>query len=375
MNKKLRYIICGLLVCVIVLAGCGSSATALDYGDAESFEAALNAGENLEGKTVRFYASELHPDSAMGYNVWAGEHLNFISARNPDIKAGDTVDVKATEITSTMGSWFIKYEKIGNAIIGDNTITAGATPSDTTGVADGTEEATTQANDSNKELKTSADLNEEEEKKETTAPTDVEAELDKIEAVDAGIEVFDQSYGGKRVSAYMAIKNNSNINLRFSDMRFEYVDNDGNLLSVDDMLTCIPEAIKPGQVGYIYSYYHDIEDVDLSNGISFQPDGKTMEAEKFYEIDVSDESFSVGSFMDIKVIGRGANNTSDSHSFAKPGAVFFDSNDNVMGFCYGLESFDAGQTKAFEIQGDLLSADYNPQNVSRVEVYIQGNEW
>lgn len=107
MNKKNRYIISGLLVCVLMLAGCGSATTALDYGDAESFEAALNAGENLEGKTVRFYASELHPDSAMGYNVWAGEHLNFISARNPDIKAGETVDVKATEITSSMGSWFI----------------------------------------------------------------------------------------------------------------------------------------------------------------------------------------------------------------------------------------------------------------------------
>lgn len=363
------------MVCVLMLAGCGSSATTLDYGDAESFEAALNAGENLEGKTVRFYASELHPDSAMGYNVWAGEHLNFISARNPDIKAGDIVDVKATEITSTMGSWFIKYEKIGDAVIGDNTITAGAKSSDTTDVAGSKEEATTQTDDSDKELKTSADLSEKAEKKETTATTDVEAELDKIEAVDAGIEVFDQSYGGKRVSAYMAIKNNSSINLRFSDMRFEYVDDDGNLLSVDDMLTCIPEAIKPGQVGYIYSYYHDIEDVDLSNGISFQPDGKTMEAEKFYEVEVSDESFSVGSFMDIKVIGRGTNSTSDSHAFAKPGAVFFDSDDNVMGFCYGLESFDAGQTKAFEIQGDLLSADYNPQNVSRVEVYIQGNEW
>ncbi|MBO5624133.1 MAG: hypothetical protein J5959_21175 [Butyrivibrio sp.] len=375
MNKKIRSITCMLMIALLMLTGCGGASTVLDYGDAESFEAALNAGENLEGKTVRFYASELHPDSAMGYNVWAGEHLNFISARNPDIKEGDTVDVKATEITSSLGSWFIKYEKIGNATVGDNTITAGIQPTEKAEVSNTNEDEATQADNSDKELKTSAEISEKEENKKADASTDVEAELDKIEAVDAGIEVFDQSYGGKRVSAYMAIKNNSSINIRFSDMRFEYVDNDGKLLSVDDMLTCIPEAIKPGQVGYIYSYYHDIEDVDLSNGISFQPDGKTMEAEKFYEIEVSDESFSVGSYMDIKVIGRGANNTSDSHSFAKPGAIFFDSNDKVMGFCYGLESFDAGQTKAFEIQGDLLSGDYNPKNVSRVEVYIQGNEW
>ena len=122
MNRIKTLIIIGMLI--LAVTGCGSASVELDYGDAESFEAALNAGENLEGKTVRFLAGELHPDSAMGYNVWAGEHLNFISARNPDIKTGDNVDVKATEITSSLGSWFIKYEKISNGTIGDSTITA-----------------------------------------------------------------------------------------------------------------------------------------------------------------------------------------------------------------------------------------------------------
>lgn len=96
----------------------------IDYADAESFEMALNAGENLEGKIVQFEALELHPDSAMGYNVWAGEHLNFISSRNPDIKAGDLVVVKCEVIESLMGSWYIKYEKVDNAVIADSTISA-----------------------------------------------------------------------------------------------------------------------------------------------------------------------------------------------------------------------------------------------------------
>ena len=43
----------------------------IDYADAESFEAVLNEGEDLEGKIVQFEALELHPDSAVGYNVWA----------------------------------------------------------------------------------------------------------------------------------------------------------------------------------------------------------------------------------------------------------------------------------------------------------------
>ncbi len=86
--------------------------TAVDFADAESFESALNAGENLEGKVVTFVARELHPDSLKGYNVWAGEHLNFVSSRNPDIKAGDTVTVKANTIESFSGSWIIYYDKI-----------------------------------------------------------------------------------------------------------------------------------------------------------------------------------------------------------------------------------------------------------------------
>ena len=74
----------------------------IDYGDAESFEAALNEGENLEGKVVRFVAGELHPQSKLGYNVWAGEHLNFVSSRNPDIQEGDTVTVRITSIENLL---------------------------------------------------------------------------------------------------------------------------------------------------------------------------------------------------------------------------------------------------------------------------------
>lgn len=128
MSRRIHKIMGMVMALVLSLALCacgGVSKVSIDYGDAESFEAALNAGENLEGKVVQFKALELHPDSAAGYNVWAGEHLNFISSRNPDIKAGDTVVVRTTEITSSLGSWFIKYEKVGNAEVTDATITAG----------------------------------------------------------------------------------------------------------------------------------------------------------------------------------------------------------------------------------------------------------
>ena len=95
----------------------------IDYGDAESFEAALNEGENLENKVVRFIAGDIHPDSTFGYNVWAGEHLNFVSSRNPDIRTCNIVTVRISTIENFLGSWIISYEKVDNAVIGEDTIT------------------------------------------------------------------------------------------------------------------------------------------------------------------------------------------------------------------------------------------------------------
>lgn len=126
MQRKLEKLASAILSVVLVFALCACTAaapkTVIDYEDAGSFEAALNRGENLEGKVVQFQAMELHPQSAYGYNIWAGEHLNFVSEKNPDAKAGDTLTVRATSIESILGSWIIHYEKVENAVIGENTI-------------------------------------------------------------------------------------------------------------------------------------------------------------------------------------------------------------------------------------------------------------
>ncbi len=123
---KNKTIICVMLVLLISigLIGCGATASkvSIDYGNAESSEAALNAGENLEGKIVQFTATEFKPDSAFGYDIWAGEHLNFVSSSHPDVKVGDTVVVKAKKIESVIGSWIITYEKVDNAEITESTI-------------------------------------------------------------------------------------------------------------------------------------------------------------------------------------------------------------------------------------------------------------
>ena len=97
-----------LITCICTACGSGK----VDYEREEDFEAALNAGEDLTGKTVTFTVLEVHPSSAFGYNLYAGEHLNFVSSKNPGVKQGDTITVKVKEVNSILGSWIISYTKV-----------------------------------------------------------------------------------------------------------------------------------------------------------------------------------------------------------------------------------------------------------------------
>jgi len=100
-----------LLVCLLV-AGCGNKEKKVDYPNVTDFETALNNGEDLTGKTVTFTVQEYVPNSAFGYNLQAGEHLNFCSSKNPGVKEGDTLTVKVTSVSSVLGSYIVEYKVV-----------------------------------------------------------------------------------------------------------------------------------------------------------------------------------------------------------------------------------------------------------------------
>lgn len=82
----------------------------IDFETAESFEAAINDGEDILGKVVKFTVSSIHPDSALGYTLWAGEHLNFVGEVAEDVGEGDTVIAVVNSIQDVVGSWAIGYD-------------------------------------------------------------------------------------------------------------------------------------------------------------------------------------------------------------------------------------------------------------------------
>lgn len=93
----------------------------IDYGDAKAFEQALNNRENVDGKIVKFKVESFRQPLA-GYNLWAGEHLNFVSYRNPGVSTGDIIVIKVKRVQEIDGKWRIWYKKVKNGKETDNTI-------------------------------------------------------------------------------------------------------------------------------------------------------------------------------------------------------------------------------------------------------------
>lgn len=107
MGKKIISIVLITFMCLALVA-CGGASQKADYNDDKSFEAALNNGENVEGKIVSFEAVEVVPDSAMGYNIWGGEHLNFVPRESVDAKVGETITLRVIAVEKYNNvSWLI----------------------------------------------------------------------------------------------------------------------------------------------------------------------------------------------------------------------------------------------------------------------------
>ena len=258
-----------------------------------------------------------------------------------------------------------KVSADSSAITKEETTTPGAFETDTEDVGQETENAVENVAE-----------NVAEDIAENTAEITAEStqEQSPLEVVDSKIVTFKDYFGNPSVSAYVALKNNTDYCIGVNSPRMDYQDNDGKLIATDQFANCIPEVAKPGQVFYLYSYHFSIADVDISNGLNYRPDGKTYEAKNYFEVELSDVSFKTGGAFDVSIIGRGTNST-DKNLYGEPGAVFYDSDNNVVGFCYGLESFDAGQTKSFEISGSMISEEYDPSIVDHVDVFMQGNTY
>ncbi|KRL99744.1 hypothetical protein [Liquorilactobacillus satsumensis] len=106
--KKIRMVFI-VLLSVLFLVSCGTAKKA-DYTTVQA-EQALNKGKSIDGKTVKIKVDKLVPNSAFGYNIETGKHLNFVSSENPKVKKGQSIIVKVKKVESSLGSYIITYSK------------------------------------------------------------------------------------------------------------------------------------------------------------------------------------------------------------------------------------------------------------------------
>lgn len=105
----MRKLLVVLLLSVGMLVACEEEVLVADY-TIEEFEEALNNNVIVNGKTVELVIEDIAPNSKLGHNLQAGEHLNFVSIENPGYEIGDTVIVTIVDVGNIFGSYIIAYE-------------------------------------------------------------------------------------------------------------------------------------------------------------------------------------------------------------------------------------------------------------------------
>lgn len=115
------------IILMMSLVACGNDINPLDslnpeqvtvdFENEKDFEAALNADFDVIGKVVTFTVDKIAPDSAFGFNLQTGEHLNFCSEEPQDVEEGDTLTVRVTEVDTFLISYIISYERIKDSDI------------------------------------------------------------------------------------------------------------------------------------------------------------------------------------------------------------------------------------------------------------------
>lgn len=103
----MRKLMLVLAMSVAFLFGC-EEMVEYDY-DTESFEQALMNGEDVTGAIVFIKVKEVEEGGAFGYNMKAGENLNFVSSVKPTVEAGGTALIEVERYGNVFGSFIITY--------------------------------------------------------------------------------------------------------------------------------------------------------------------------------------------------------------------------------------------------------------------------
>ena len=287
----------------------------LDYENEIEFEKALNAGDNATGKITKFVARDLRPDSSFGYNVVSGEHLNFITQKDPKIKIGQTVTAKIEEIESFMGSWIIKYDILE---ISDEKVER--------------------------------------------------VEKQNIIVKNVGYTAYEDDYDGDYCITYAVTYENPNKDyaIEYPNIEIVYKSSSGAILGTDEMTVgTIAAGATMTYAGYSSCDKGKPDKVEItvtntSDDFELQDDSTHLNADIF--------TFTNVSTFDDDITAEMKNNSSQDFDSVAVYAVYYKDGKMLGGDCTYIDNVLAGSTKAIEVDGAEEIKDYD-----KIELF--GYEW
>lgn len=350
MKKLCAFLLCVVFIFSLTACGMTNSGTATadettqHYETAEAFESALDDGVNVIGSTVQFEVKKFAPDSAYGYNLQAGKHLNFCSNNDPKADKGDIVSVEVVKVDKVYLEHYIIYYKAKPTIIEKGP----------------TEAVTEQITETTKP-------------KETETPKKVGTAY---EITDVFFEHGENSIGEDSYTGIVEITNTGSTNLYLKDCTFDFEDDSGHLLQTDDtMISSCPDIIAPGEKGYFYNSLGGSinKNISLENGLNFKPNVEVVKANgrpvdyDIFDLSIVDDDFGP------KITGLIKNN-SDKEDSVYVQVLFYDSDNRVIAI-EGTNVYDlgAGQQKSFDVSGIMLPDSIKNGNYSDYKVLARAH--
>ena len=207
---------------------------------------------------------------------------------------------------------------------------------------------------------------------ETEQPENAESkpqeETVSYEITDNRVKTWTNSIGTTWIQEIIEITNTGNTNLFLSSGKIEIDDENGNLISVDDLVSVYPQIIAPGERAY---YYNETTlDASADIQLTLKP---TIKAEKakvpLIKYETSDFAISDDEYLGIKALGRITNTTDEDESLPSIAVFLYNSDNSLLGLIASTGStIAAGETTAEEITGFTLPDDITTSVVDHIEV-------
>ncbi|MDO5477516.1 MAG: FxLYD domain-containing protein [Eubacteriales bacterium] len=248
----------------------------------------------------------------------------------------------------------------------------GGNSKDNTGNASGSQAEDQMKTVSGQEENVKADETEASDNAENSAPANDQAQEKSVD-YEVKQEYFNDrvnSIGMHIGSAFVAIENTGNTILYLHDGKFDIEDESGHLLKTESLVSTCPDAIRPGEVGYFYEDYIDLDDVDASNGLKLVPHYKVEEARRdVVDYETSDVSIREDNMFKCMISGRLTNTSDEKINLIYVNAVYYDAEGNVLGISgTNLTDIEAGDTESFEISGQFFRDDVSYSDIAQYRV-------